>query len=138
MTSLREFWSAHQTLFTWLGAVSLLMFVGSLVLLPILVARIPEDYFVRDRHAPQSFSQRHWIVSLIGHILKNLFGVILILLGAVMLILPGQGLLTILLGVVLLDFPGKRRFERYLVRRPSILKAVNWMRRRSGHRDLLV
>jgi len=114
------------------------MFFGTLLVVPLLVARIPEDYFVRDRHALGTFPQRHWLISLIGHGLKNVLGVIITLMGIVMLFVPGQGVLTILIGVMLLDFPGKRRLELELIRRPSILKAVNWMRRKAGRSELLV
>jgi hypothetical protein len=43
---------------------------------------------------------------------------------------PGQGILTILIGVMLLDFPGKRRLERWLVRRPAVFKGINRIRAR--------
>ena len=40
----------HETLFWWLGALSIGMFVSTLVILPIIVARLPVDYFTRDQH----------------------------------------------------------------------------------------
>ena len=59
---------------------------------------------------------------------KNLLGLLIILVGVAMLLLPGQGILTILIGLMLLDFPGKRRLERRLVQQPSVWRALNWMR----------
>jgi hypothetical protein len=56
--------------------------------------------------------------------------------GIALLVLPGQGLLTILLGITLLDLPGKRHLEIVLLRRPSVSRAVNWLRRKSGRPPL--
>ena len=70
--------------------------------------------------------------------LKNLFGVILLLGGMAMLVLPGQGILTILIGLSLLDFPGKRALERRIVGRPLVLQAINRIRRKFNKSPLLV
>jgi len=53
-----------------------------------------------------------------------------------MIVTPGQGLLTILIGVTLLDFKGKHELERKLVRQPSVLRAVNWLRAKAGRAPL--
>jgi hypothetical protein len=50
---------------------------------------------------------------------------------------PGQGLLTVMIGLMLLDFPGRRRLEKSLARRRSILTAMNRTRARFGHPPLL-
>jgi hypothetical protein len=71
-------------------------------------------------------------------VLKNLLGLVFLLGGAAMLFLPGQGLLTMFIGVLLLEGPGKRRFELWLVRKPAVLGALNWLRRRSGAPPLKV
>jgi hypothetical protein len=63
-------------------------------------------------------------------------GVIFILGGLAMLVLPGQGLLTIVIGVSLLDFPGKRVLERRLLSRPMVLQAINRLRQRFGRPPL--
>jgi len=69
------------------------------------------------------------MVLLIG---KNLLGCVIIVAGIVMLVLPGQGILTILAGIMLLDFPGKYRLLRWIVARPQVLRTLNWLRRRAG------
>jgi hypothetical protein len=58
--------------------------------------------------------------------------------GIAMLVLPGQGVLTMLLGVMLMNFPGKYELERQIIQQPTILKALNWMRRRANRPDLIV
>ena len=63
-------------------------------------------------------------------ILKNLLGVVLILLGIILSLpgVPGQGILTILLGLIMLDIPGKRPLEAKIIQRPAILSAINTLR----------
>ena len=51
-------------------------------------------------------------MKLLAKIGRNLLGGLLILLGLVMLVTPGQGILTIVLGFTIMDFPGKKRITR--------------------------
>jgi hypothetical protein len=53
-----------------------------------------------------------------------------VVLGLLMLVLPGQGLLTLLAGLLLLDLPGKRRLERRIIGSPRVLGVVNALRKR--------
>ncbi len=137
--------SAHlpewlQPLLPWLApmaGLSLLLLVGSILALPWLVTRSPEDYFVSPEPWRASHPPRHPLVLLALLLVKNLAGAVLLLMGLLMLVLPGQGVLTMLAGIVLLDFPGKRRLERWLIRQPALFQGINWLRRRSGHDPLL-
>jgi hypothetical protein len=61
---------------------------------------------------------------------KNLFGVALVLLGIIMLVLPGQGVLSIILGLSLVDFPGRRALQCKLIRRPKVIDSINWIRKK--------
>ncbi len=118
----------HETVLWWLGALSVVTFVGTLVALPLVVARLPPDYFT---HAQRPVHRRHAQATgarLLGRLGKNLLGVLMVLVGVAMLLLPGQGILTILIGLMLLDFPGKRGLERRLVQQPAVWRAINWMR----------
>jgi hypothetical protein len=69
-------------------------------------------------------------------ILKNILGVLFVLLGIVMIFTPGQGLLTIFAGLLLMNFPGKRRLELAIVSRPAIAKAIQWIRKKAGKENL--
>jgi hypothetical protein len=123
-----EWLRSHEILFGWLGAVSALMFFGSLLAVPWLVIRIPADYFIRQRHLVDRWRLRHPLLRISVLSLKNLGGVVLVLAGVAMLFAPGQGILTILIGLMLLDFPAKYGLERWLVRLPPVIGAINWMR----------
>lgn len=122
----------------WLFTISALTFVGSLVVIPILVSRMRSDYFLSRTPPAESWLGQHTGVWIGVYVLKNLFGIILLLAGIAMLVLPGQGVLTILLGITLLNFPGKRRLELRIVRLPRVLKAINWMRARANRPPLIL
>jgi hypothetical protein len=119
----------HESVLWWLGVLSVVTFVaGPWWALPLVVARLPADYFtqaprlVRRRHALSTGSRVLWRLG------KTLLGILMVLVGVAMLLLPGQGMLTILIGLMLLDFPGKQRLEQRLVQQPSVWRVINWMR----------
>ena len=106
------------------GVVSFVFFMGSLLALPWIVARLPVNYFRHDTDPQPLRTFRDWTRA----ILKNLVGAILLVMGIAMLVLPGQGVLTILIGLSLLDFPGRRACQHRLLTRPQIFAALNWLR----------
>ncbi len=128
---------SHPEWVWWSGAASVLTFVCSLVVVPVLLCLVPADYFVRDGEpALESWIDRRPVLRWTFRIAKNLLGATFVILGLAMLVLPGQGVLTILLGVMLLDLPGKRRVEIALLRRPHVLRGINWLRSRGSRPPL--
>jgi archaellum biogenesis protein FlaJ (TadC family) len=115
-----------------LAVFSVLTFAGSLLVIPLVAARIPADYFCAERRGKTLWRKRRPGLRMILLILKNMLGLVLFLAGVLMLFLPGQGLLTIFLGIMLMDFPGKYRLERYIISRGPVLRGINWFRKRSG------
>ena len=122
----------HPALVWTIGIASALAFVGTLLALPPLVARIPRDYFLHEHRPAARWAHLPDAVRLAIRIGKSVVGVLFVLAGLAMILLPGQGLLTILVGVLLVEFPGKYRFEKWLVRRTFVRRPLNWMRRRAG------
>jgi hypothetical protein len=110
-----------------LAGISLAAFVISLILLPLIIIRLPEDYFVRMRSKSVQLSPQRLALKF----LKNLLGVLLLLVGIVMLFIPGQGILTMLFGISLMDFPGKRRLQIRIVRMPRVNRSLNWLREKA-------
>ena len=129
---------ANQRLLFWLGLGSALTFVISLLSLPWLVALIPDDYFVPKKRHPAPWKNQRPAVRLLALILKNLLGLVLLAGGILMLIVPGQGILTMVAGLLLLDYPGKFRLERKLVTIPAILNGLNWLRGKANKPPLIV
>jgi archaellum biogenesis protein FlaJ (TadC family) len=126
MRELLAYLGAHRTAMLWVSGLSVAMFVGSLLLMPWLVARAPKDYFVRE-HEPTEGA-----AALLRKVLLNLLGVVLLIAGILMLVLPGQGLLMILLALSLLDLPGKRALIHRIVKNDSVWRGLNYLRER-GH-----
>ena len=122
----------------WLAGCSIITFFVSLAVIPLLVIRIPPDYFSHGKRHRAPWANEHPFVRAVFITVKNVFGYIFIVLGIAMLFLPGQGLLTILIGIILVDFPGKYGFERWLVSRHQVLRSINWLRNRANRKPLLV
>lgn len=131
-----EFFGNHKALLGSLGLISLFIFVISLLSVPTVIARLPADYFMKERPATEACRHRHPIIRWLFLIGKNALGVALVLGGIAMLVLPGQGVLTMLIGILLLDFPGKRNLERWILERSAVEKIVNWIRRKRGREPL--
>lgn len=116
-----------------LSVSSLVMFVASLVAIPWLVCRIPADYFTRrDTLVPGARSQ-HPVLRWVWLIARNVAGVILLLAGIAMLVLPGQGLISIFVALFLIDFPRKRVLQRRLIASGPLWRGINALRQRAGH-----
>ena len=111
----------------WFAVSSVFMFVGTLIAIPIILMRLPADYF--DVRTPRPWMENHHpIIRLLGHIVKNVVGAIFLFAGFLMLFLPGQGVLTMLIGLSLIEFPGKRRVEAKIVGQSTVLSTINAMR----------
>ena len=122
----------------YLAAFSIVSFIGTLLLVPVLVIRIPEDYFAeKKRHRWEPWAHEHPLIRWSLLIAKNSLGYIIIILGIAMLVLPGQGILTILIGVMFINFPGKYRLERWVVMRAPVLNTINKLRQRAGRAPLI-
>ena len=117
--------SDHRGLAVGLTVASVVMFAGSVLLFPWFVAQAPADFFTRDEQP-----ERHG-KALVLRVLKNVVGLAFLVLGVLMLFLPGQGLLSLLVGVSLLDFPGKRKLQTWLVRKDSVQRGLAFLRRRA-------
>ena len=130
-------WS-WQSLLLGLG-LFLVTFAGSIAAVSYVLIRLPPTYF-QISHARDFWADRHRAVRWSGMLVKNLFGLVLVLLGIVMSLpgVPGQGVLTILLGLMLMDFPGKRRLEYKIVSRPKVLQAINRLRTRFDRPPMLL
>ena len=125
----------------WLAAlatISLVTFLLSLIVIPWIVARLPADYFTDETRPKLPFKDAHPIIGLSINLLKNIMGVVLIIAGILMLVLPGQGILTVLIGLGLVNFPGKYKLERYLVTKTGVLKGMNWLRKKANKPPLRV
>ena len=124
-------WSSmNSDLLFLLGSLSIFILIISVFMMVLIISFLPEDYFKSENRNLISSVQnsRYPLLKLLILIIKNLFGILLLLSGILMLVLPGQGLLTIITGLVFMDYPGKYKFERKLLRQKGVINSINWIR----------
>jgi hypothetical protein len=121
-----------------LAAASAVLFLASLVVVPMVIVRLPHDYFAGRRREQQAWLTQRPLLRAVAVVAKTALGAVLVLAGIAMLVLPGQGVVTILVGITLMSFPGKYRLERWIISRRPVRVFFNWLRRRAGKRPLLI
>ena len=132
-TSLTHWLSQHTWLLGAVAAGSLVLLTISLLATPRIVAQLPVDYLLRS----ESPSLKHPMLKMAITLLRTLTGAALIVMGLVMLVLPGPGIITLLIGLSMAQFPGKQRLIRLIASRESVFSSLNWMRRRYGKAPLI-
>ncbi|HXG85223.1 MAG TPA: hypothetical protein VNI84_14475 [Pyrinomonadaceae bacterium] len=152
MNSTNSFMERFSTIWEWttrswesltwggiaVGSVLVLIsVVVSYAVVVLVMVKIPADYF-SPHYSSDLMNSKSPLIRWGAVILKNLMGVLLILLGVVMTVGPGPGLLTILIGLIMLDIPGKRPLEAKIIRKPAILSAVNSLRARYNKSPLIM
>jgi hypothetical protein len=124
-------WSSmNSDLLFLLGSLSIFILIISVFMMVLIISFLPEDYFKSENRNLISSVQNssYPLLKLLVLITKNFFGVLLLLSGILMLVLPGQGILTIITGLVFMDYPGKYKFERKLLRQKGVINSINWIR----------
>lgn len=116
-----------------LTIISLISFIASLIIIPVILINLPHDYF-DIRITRHWLKDRHPFLRILGLVVKNILGSVFLIAGFIMLFLPGQGILTMLIGISLMDFPKKRLLEIKIIEQPAVLKAINTLRRKYNKR----
>ncbi len=104
------------------------------VVITYFITQMDKHYFLR-RISPDNGLRIHshsrpMNRSVVGviKIAKIILGSSLLVCGILMLVLPGQGLITILIALSLLPFPGKGKMEQRILSRDSVRSTLNWIR----------
>lgn len=114
--------------------------VATLVALAVglrVLLALPPTYLAIDDM--RSGARRTTWRTIVARIPRNVAGCVLIAVGVLLSVpgIPGQGLLTILVGMMLLDFPGRRRIERRILGRRTVLVRINRLRARFGRPPII-
>jgi|GEM_PF-139909 len=111
-----------------LGVLGMLLLALTLIVAPRLIAGLPADHFAVDRRAALKRGPARLALML----LANALALVALVLGLVMLITPGPGVVMLVIALSLADFPGRYRLVQWLVARPAVFDALNWLRHRSA------
>jgi len=82
VASLLAWIDQHQHLAWWSAGISVVAFFGTLIAIPVLVARMPANYFIERELPPDSWRSRHSAVRVTLRVLKDLLGASLVLAGS--------------------------------------------------------
>lgn len=114
--------------------ITMVISIVYFIVLGWIIIRMDKAYFLHqyialaDQTNKKNLTFPHkqwvWVISSV----KILGGILLLLAGIMMLILPGQGLITMLVGLSLIPFPGKRWLELFLLSRKAVRSSLNWIR----------
>jgi len=127
---LLEWFQHHKIITWWLGSLSVFMFLGFLITIPILIVRLPADYFLNQSSPNNDKDKILSFLHLVYVVFKNAVGIIFILAGIAMLFLPGQGIIALIMGVSLLNIPGKHHLFLIVLQQKSVLRSMNRLRTR--------
>lgn len=128
----------HAKLFLAMTLVSLLSGIIAVTVGVLVVARLPRDYFVNETARKNRVQGYPAFIRLGWPLVKNVLGGVLVVAGVLMLVLPGQGLLTLVVGILMVDFPGKFGMLHWLVQKRQVRNSINWLRRRAGEPPLIL
>lgn len=123
-----EYIDKYQYIFMWIGIISLIMFIASLFIIPFILKKMPDDYFINEKYHHITLESA---TEILIFILKNILGVLLILAGIIMLFTPGQGIISIIIGLFLMQFKGKYALENKLIQNDLTFNGLNWIREKS-------
>ncbi|HKX83029.1 MAG TPA: hypothetical protein VJL58_02320 [Pyrinomonadaceae bacterium] len=138
MVWISEYWQSltlNHVLFA--GGIFVASLLLNILVIGFVFVKIPPHYFsshYQDDFLPNS----SWITRWGAVVLKNLAGLFMVIVGIIQLVGPGQGILSILTGLILMDIPGKRPLEARIVKRPTVLAAINKLRAKYGREPLVV
>ncbi len=114
-----------------------------LFVISFVIAQMEKNYFIRKDKTlgtlnKKTISSSSWYkFAFVLKFVKIVAGLLLLVCGILMLILPGQGVITILIGLSLIPFPGKQRIVMYLLSRKSVRYSLNWIRLKANKEPFL-
>jgi hypothetical protein len=119
--------------------LSVVVTAGGVVVIGVALVKLPPDYFVAPT-ARQPLHNSHPLVRWAVRLLRNLLGTTLVMLGLIMSVpgIPGPGIMIIVIGLMVMDFAEKRRWAKWVISRPLILRATNGLRRKYGKPPLVM
>ena len=126
-----EWLASFSSILIGIGGLSILILIFSIIGLGWFISQIPEDYFIHEKRQANNWEKYSSQTRAVLIIIKNLIGILMLISGLLLLILPGQGVLTMIIGILLIDYPGKFKLEQKIISIPSVFRGLNWFRAKS-------
>ena len=79
-----QFLNEYSSLLEWLGFLSVLTFIGSLIAIPWIIAKLPVNYFIRHRQLVAESHSRHPLIARLTFVLRNFVGIVFLIAGFVL------------------------------------------------------
>jgi hypothetical protein len=106
--------------------ISIVSAIVYFIIISYVITQMDKSYFIRRQITaenpivvPHLRLLNSNLTKLID-IVKIIVGLCLLFFGIVMLVLPGQGLITMLIGLSLIPFPGKDKMQQIILSRKSV------------------
>ena len=127
----------YSSILISLGGISILILIFSIIGLGWFISQIPEDYFIHEKRQSDNWQKYSSEARMLIIVAKNILGLAMLISGLLLLILPGQGVLTMIIGLLLIDYPGKFKLEQKIIAIPSVFMGLNWFRAKSKKSQLI-
>ena len=69
-----SFLKEYALYFEWLGLLSLVTFIGSLVAIPWIIGKLPVDYFIKHRERVAERHEQHPLAAKVIFVTRNIVG----------------------------------------------------------------
>lgn len=140
---LKEYYSDISTYLTntfganfvfWIVLLSTTVSIVYFIVITYFITQMDKQYFLRRKFSQGELINHLHLTSMnrsvacVVKIAKIILGMGLLVCGILMLVLPGQGLVTILIALSMIPFPGKDKIEQRILARNSVRSTLNWIR----------
>jgi len=129
--------TSYSSILIGIGGLSIVILIFSIIGLGWFISQIPEDYFIHEKRQADNWDKYSSKTRIVIIITKNFIGIAMLISGLLLLILPGQGLLTMIIGLLLIDYPRKFQLEQKIISIPSVFRSLNWFRAKARKPNLL-
>ena len=129
--------TSYSSILIGIGGLSIVILIFSIIGLGWFISQIPEDYFIHEKRQSDNWDKYSSETRVVIIIVKNVIGIVMLISGLLLLILPGQGILTMIIGILLIDYPGKFQLEQKIISIPSVFRSLNWFRAKARKPNLL-
>ena len=88
-----ELLASYSSILIGIGGLSILILMFSIIGLGWFISQIPEDYFIHEKRQAKNWDQYSSETRMMMIIVKNVIGIVMLISGLLLLIVPGKAYL---------------------------------------------